>query len=52
MVLPLTEPMVAEIMVLPELTLLARPLLLMLATVGADDDHETWEVRFFMLPSL
>ena len=52
MVLPLTEPRVAVIMVVPRLAPVARPEALMPATAGMDDDQVTWEVRFLVLPSL
>ena len=49
-VAPLIAPNVAVTSVKPTLALVARPVALMLATEGADDDHATELVRSSVLP--
>ena len=49
-VLPATVPSVAEMVVLPALTAVARPVLLIVATLVLEDVHATWLVRFCVLP--
>ena len=50
-VLPLTAPSVAEIVVVPALTAVASPAAFTVATAVLDDAHVTWLVRFCVLPS-
>ena len=50
-VLPVTDPEVAEIVVVPPATPVARPDALTVATAGADDAQVTCSVRFCVLPS-
>ena len=49
-VLPVTVPSVAEMVVVPALTAVARPLLLIVATLVLEDVHATWLVRFWVMP--
>src|SRR6266508_3077352 len=53
-VLPVTALRVAEIVVVPdaEEAAVARPVALMVATVGFEDAQVTWLVRFRVLPSV
>src|SRR5262245_13333501 len=50
-VVPLTAPRVAEIVVVPDATAVARPEPLIVATAELDDAHVTCDVTFCMLPS-
>ena len=56
LVLPEMLPLVAEMLVLPTVAALASPCepaaLLIVATLGADEDQVTWVVRFCVEPSL
>jgi hypothetical protein len=47
-----TEPEAAIIVVLPTPTLVAKPLLLTVATAGAEEVQVTDDVRSLLLPSL
>src|SRR6185295_11677983 len=49
-VLPAAVPSVAEMVVLPGLTAVARPVLLIVATLVLEDVHATWLVRFCVVP--
>ncbi len=49
---PVTEPEVAEMVVMPGVLLEARPLLPMVATFGADELQTTEGVRSWLLPSV
>ena len=49
-VLPVTVPNIAEMVVLPAFTAVATPLLLIVATLVLEDVHATWLVRFWVLP--
>jgi hypothetical protein len=51
-VLPVTEPCAAVMIAFPPPTADANPELLMVATAVFDDDHVTWLVMFWVLPSL
>lgn len=51
-VVALTEPDAAVIVLAPSAMLVARPVLETLATLVADDVHVTEDVRFCVLPSL
>src|SRR5262249_12498645 len=50
-VLPLTEPSVAEIVVLPVVTAVATPPELTVATLVFEEAHVTWLVRLWVLES-
>jgi hypothetical protein len=49
--LPLTLPEAAEIVLLPALTPVAKPPVLIVATVGLEEFHVTEPVRFWVEPS-
>src|SRR5262249_55481392 len=51
LVLPTTDPIVAEIVAVPGASAVARPEELITVTFGADDAHATWLVTSFVLPS-
>src|SRR5262249_56588130 len=51
LVLPTTDPIVAEIVAVPGAWAVARPEELITVTFGADDAHVTWLVTSFVLPS-
>ena len=51
-VVPTTLADVAEMMVVPVATVVARPAVLMVATVGAEDAQVTVAVRFWVEPSV
>ncbi len=50
-VLPLTDPSVARMVVVPAATPVARPVELIVAAAAFEDAHVTWLVRFCVLES-
>jgi hypothetical protein len=51
-VVPVTDPLEAEMVVLPAATAVAKPAVLTVATAGLEDSQFALDVRFLVLPSL